>query len=264
MSYGIDRVIISTDDSHFKEFAHIVSVAWRKVFPGVKLTLAYVTSTSAHRRKFERDYDDVMVFNPINGVPDANMAKIARRYVCTRYGNEVCMIEDIDTAPLNRDYHARIVSQRVPGTLGMVGLEVYAGTPHSGKVPSSYTCGESYVWERAINPNGLEFEDWVRSFIGKRVFDHKEDVSAPVYQFSDESLMRAILSESKFTNITHINRDADPRTDWIDRSWWDVDVAKLKRNEYYVVNFMRPLDLRRAHDVLDHIENHMTFEDHPA
>lgn len=261
MTTGLQRMIISTDDSHFRDFVYIVSAAWRKVFPAVKLTLAYVSDQAPLKKKFEKYFDDVMVFKPIEGIPNANLSKIARRYACTLYGNDVCMIEDIDTAPLNRAYFEKMIEARKEETLGLIGYEVYENTPHRGKVPSSNTFAESYIWKKAINPNDLDFDTWAKSFVGMKFFDHKEDVSnGGNKEFSDESLMRAILHNTNFNDISYINRNANPHKDWIDRSWWYVDEGKLDRNEYLIVNFMRPLDPTAAASVIKHIVSRMNFD----
>ena len=261
MTAGLQRMIISTDDSHFREFAYIVAPAWRKIFPHIKLTLAYVSETGLLKKKFEKYFDEVMVFKPIKNIPNANLAKIARRFACTLYDKDVCMIEDIDTAPLQRKYFENMVAARKEETLGLIGFEVYANGPHHGKVPSSNTFAESHIWNRAINPTNLNFESWAQSFVGLKLFDNKEDVSnSNGKEFSDESLMRAILHMNNFSDISYINRNADPHKDWIDRSWWHIDQNKLERNEYLIVNFMRPLDPNAAAPVINHIIRTMNFD----
>lgn len=256
----LNRLILSTDDSHFKEFSDIVATAWRKIFPEVKLTLAYVSETGRDQRKLETIFDEVIWFKSIPNIPNANLSKIARRYACTIYGNEICMIEDIDTAPLHKQYLETIISQRKENTLGLIGYEVYENTAHRGKVPSSYTFAESYIWKEAINPENLDFETWAKSFMGMRMFDEKEDVcNLPPKEFSDESLMRAILQKNNYSNLTLIPRNCNPHVDWIDRSWWNIDEKKLESNGYLLVNFMRPLDRHAAAPVINHIYNRMKF-----
>lgn len=250
----LDRVIIATDDSHFKDFAEIVYTAWKKLFPQLKITLAYVSKSLEDLERFKTIFDDVLLFPEIDRIPTANLAKIARRYACTLYDNEICMIEDIDTAPLNKEYINNIVIQRKKDTLGLIGYEVYQNTPHRGKVPSSYTFTESYIWKKALNPQELDFESWAKSFINMSLFDEKEDVSNYYpKEFSDESLMRAILQLNNFSDITLIPRNCNPYKDWIDRSWWSIDKDRLANGEYISVNFMRPLNVDLAKPVIDYI-----------
>lgn len=254
--YFFDRLIVSSDDSCFLEFSPIISKAWRSLFPGLKLTLAYVTDRENVIQELYDLFDDIIVFKNIEGVPSANLAKIARRYACTQYGNEVCMIEDIDTAPLRSDYVINYAKQRRPGTIGMVGLEVYEGTPHYGKVPASNTHAESTVWKNVINPKNLEFPEWISTLKGIKIFDYVEDPYSQSTEFSDESLMRALIKINNVScdSITYINRDCNPRHDWIDRSWWEVDSNRLQKNEYTMVNFKRPIG-NEAELVVSHIFN---------
>lgn len=249
----LNRVIVSTDDSCFKDFAEIIYTAWKKLFPQLKITIAYVTKTGEDLERFKTIFDDVLVFPEIDKIPTANLAKIARRYACTLYNNEICMIEDIDTAPLHKEYVENIIKQREQNTLGLIGFEVYQNTENHGKVPSSFTFAESQIWKKSINPNNLTFENWAKQMTGMRMFDQYEDINK--LPFSDESLMRALLYINKFDKVTLINRNCNPRTDWIDRSWWGIDNDKLKSGGYISVNFMRPLDTNLARQVIDYIYN---------
>lgn len=253
---GFDRLVVSSDQTYFLEFAPIVSKSWRTLFPNVSLTLAYVTDDISLLEEMKKLFDDVIVFNTINQVPTANLAKIARRYACTLYNADICMIEDIDTAPLRSDYIVNYANQRKPETLGLIGLEVYKDSAHYGKVPASNSVAESHIWKRVINPNSLEFKEWVESLKGIRVFDNHEDPYNSSDSFSDESLMRALIKNNCVGDdlITHIVRGCNPRKDWIDRSWWSIDHERLKNHEYTMVNFMRPID-DRAQPVVDHIFN---------
>ena len=53
--FPIDRVVVSTDDSHFRDFAEVTATAWRKVFPTVELTLAYVSDAPEQfKTRFEQ------------------------------------------------------------------------------------------------------------------------------------------------------------------------------------------------------------------
>jgi len=258
MNYGFDRLIVSSDDSHFLQFAPIISKAWRSLFPGLKLTIVYVSDIQNEKtiNYLQSLFNDVISFRNVAGVPPANLAKIARRFACTLYDNEICMIEDIDTAPLRSDYVISYANQRKINTLGMVGIEVYKGSAHYGKVPASNSVAESHVWKKILNPKNLEFVEWVNSLRGTKVFDDYEDPYSKSNSFSDESLMRALLKINYIDDesITHIERNCDPKKDWIDRSWWYINPVRLQRNEYTLVNFKRPIG-PEADLVVAHIYN---------
>jgi len=98
----LDNIVLSTDDSHFKQFAPIVYSAWKKILPDSNVILSYVAKdtnreTNKDILKFEKMFDKVFVFNEIESIPSANLAKMARRYVCLILKDQVSMIEDIDT-----------------------------------------------------------------------------------------------------------------------------------------------------------------------
>jgi hypothetical protein len=43
-----DRIIVSCDDSHFKDFWQIVAKSWNKYYPNVNISLAFVTKRNAN------------------------------------------------------------------------------------------------------------------------------------------------------------------------------------------------------------------------
>lgn len=245
-----DRVIVSCDDSHFKDFWITVTRAWRKYFPEKKLSLAFVTERSEDDDlvKKMRNYGEVHLFPVVPGVPTPNLAKMARHILAGNYENEVCMIEDIDTIPLQRGFVERITSKREIGKLLFVGREVYNGNgTDEGKFPISNITGESYLFKKIVNPNNLSNEELFKSWCDVKVFDHKESINnTPDLSgragFSDESLWRVLLHNSGLSeeNFCFVERAVDIHQYWIDRSWWNVDRSKLESDEYVLCNFIRP------------------------
>lgn len=47
--------------------------------------------------------------------------------------------------------------------------------------------------QEIINPKSLEWEDYIRQFIGMKDIDAKENVKNPWHKFSDESVLRAMM-----------------------------------------------------------------------
>jgi hypothetical protein len=39
---------------------------------------------------------------------------------------------------------------------------------------------------------------------------------------------------------TKVNRSVDIGSDWIDRSWWNINAEKLNNHGYITCNFLRP------------------------
>lgn len=258
----IDRLIISADEkTYFKEYLKIVVEAWKKFFPEVKVSLAFVTNEKSINPAFlEIDNLEVTNFPIIPNLPISNQAKMARHYLACSYGEDVVSIEDIDTIPMQRQWFEDKFSKRTKETILFVGKDVYNGTIHEGKCPISTMTSESFLFEKMINPNKLDWEDFIKSLIGLRVYDNKEDITA--VNFSDESTIRA-LAKNKNIKFTDINRGVNVRTDWIDRSWWSIDEMKMKNLGYVTCNFLRPFssNFSKIQPVVDFIFDHQV---HPS
>ena len=69
-----DRIIVSCDDSHFKDFWVVVAKSWSKYFPDKKISLAFVTDREENDDlvKRMRNYgeDSVNVFHVITSIID--------------------------------------------------------------------------------------------------------------------------------------------------------------------------------------------------
>ena len=238
-----DRIIVSTDENPmFLQFVPIVAKAWSKYFPEKKLSIAFISDRSEDDELVVRmrNYADVRIFNTIPGIPTANQAKISRHILAAEYKDEVCMIEDMDTIPLQRKFFEDRTSTYTDGVI-VVGSEVYDGTPHEGKFPMSTMTAKGEVFKTIINPDDLLYEDLIKSFIGVSKFDNKEAVEIRPDVFSDESLMRVLLSIWDGP-IYKVRRDVNIRFDWIDRSWWYIDLDRLHSDQYVTCNFLRPFN----------------------
>ncbi len=243
-----DRIIVSCDDSEFVQYWFIVYKAWKKFYPNIKTTIGFITErkkTDPLILEMKKYYDDVVILKPVENVPIANQAKVARHYLATTYGDEICMVEDIDTIPLQKEFIDRITNARTKETLLAVGYEILENTEHHGKFPISNMTAESYIYKKFFNPENLSWEDLIKSFIDLKKFDHKEAINVNKNIFSDESLVRVLVNRwsPDFFNITRVRRDVDIFNYWIDRSWWRIDGTKLQSGQYVFCNFLRPFDL---------------------
>tara|TARA_R100001015_G_C4633452_1_gene198425 strand:+ start:3142 stop:3948 length:807 start_codon:yes stop_codon:yes gene_type:complete len=241
-----DKVIVSTnEDPRFIEFLPIVSAAWKKFFPECDLHVAYVTDRNEDDPLIEKMnlYANVHLFSPIEGIPTPNHAKVARHILASQFGDSVCMLEDIDTIPLQREYYEERTSHRKKNTVLAVGAEVLRGTPHEGKFPMSTITAEGHVFSNLLNPLNLSTEELIKSWKDLEIFDHKEAINNPPNIFSDESLIRALIYKSKDIGVTHVDRAVDIKKDWIDRSWWFVNTERLFSGEYIACNFLRPFHI---------------------
>jgi hypothetical protein len=245
-----DRIIVSSDDSSFKEFWPIVAKSWNKYFPDKKVCLAFVTDRDENDDlvKKMKQYGEVYLFPVQPNIPTPNQAKMYRHILAGNFDKDVCMIEDIDTIPLQKDFVNNILSQRKEDHLLRVGAEIYKGSPDEGKFPTSNITAESYIFKKLVNPDNLDYESLFKTWCNIRHYDHKESVnntpdpSGVFGGFSDESLMRVFVN--KFTSeggrVCEVNRGVDIQKYWIDRSWWRIDHNMLKNDEYVICNFLRP------------------------
>jgi len=248
-----DRVIVSSDDSDFKNFWPIVVKAWNKYFPNVKVCLAFVTD----RKKDDivvqklKKYGEVYLFPIQPNIPTPNQAKMYRHILAGQFGEDICMIEDIDTIPLQSNFIKKILFHRKKNELLRVGSEVYKGTKDEGKFPTSNLTAESYIFKKLINPDNLSVEDLFKTWCNIRYYDYKESVNntpdpyGSIGGFSDESLMRVFINRysPNKAGVCEIERGIDIHKDWIDRSWWSINISRLHTDDYVICNFLRPISL---------------------
>ena len=259
-----DKVIVSSDE-YFKNFFPIVSYAWRKFFPDVKVAAAFVTDREHDDKSIEKLknlYDEVKLFRPINGIPTKNIAKMARFIYASEMADEVCTIEDVDTIPLQSQFFAERTAQRNKGCLLAVGQEVYKGLPHYENFPVSTITGEGNVFKKMFNPDDKPFDSLFNYW---ETLPDEKGATVSSELFSDEGLIAQLTKANKPSFIQHIQRGISPSKDWIDRSNWKLDLNKLKKGQYVTCNFMRPFEsyFPAFKDVIDFIigEENISSED---
>jgi hypothetical protein len=242
---------------------------WSKWYGVEKVTCAFIT----HRGENDplvvemRKYGEVILYKPIDGVDEGIQAKCTRMYLSTLYTDDYCLIADIDMYILNKNetwnkWFSKVekdkllcVSSNVP----------YEGTDF-GKFPMAFTTGKGSTWKEIVNPNDLSYENLFKSWYDLNIHDEKEKVNQPFYQFSDESLLRGLIS--KWGNYGGIESYNHPRCigidrdDWgiiakakrrIDRSNWIIDVDKLNNEYYYDSQPLRPFNKKSLAPILEYI-----------
>lgn len=261
-----DKVVLSCDENPiFMPFIPLVAKAWRKFFPEVKVELAFVTENLKDSR-YENMVDvlqglhpnlNVTCFPTVEGVHPNNLGKVSRLILASEQGESVCLIHDVDSLPLQREYMMKLTEQRKKNTMLCVHVpEIYG---NSGKFPMAPTTAEGHVFKEFINPNNLSYVDLINSWKDMRVFDGKEAVNnTPDIQyddryFSDESLLRVLLSryghEKRMEMTTNVTRDVgDIIYDWRnctnipDRGQWNMwSEEDLFAGKCLEANLKRPL-----------------------
>jgi len=279
----IDRIIVSSDDSDFLNFWPIVAKAWNKFLPSAKITLAFITDREEMDPIFNKinSFGDVYIFPRDHSIPAPNQAKICRHILACLFKDEVSMIEDIDTVPLQKDFILRIANEYEDGKILLVGEEVYNNTSDEGKIPISNMTGKGNEFSNLFDPlfkiesclhqnrfNKDIFSLW-DNLKNLEVFDHKESILnipdlSGLNGFSDESMIRAIIHKyDLYGVIKKIDRSVNIKDRWIDRSWWNVEDNKLKSEYYVICNFMRPIkeNYLTCKPVIDFVcENNTTLD----
>jgi len=261
-----DKIIVSSDDSSFfLNFWPIVCKAWQKYFD-VTPTLAFVSNRADDDAlvKKLKTHGEVVIVPELYNIPRANQAKVARFLVASTFGDQVCTIEDIDTIPLEQMYIKHRLSLRPKNKILAVGREVLENTPHHGKFPISHITAEGSKFKELFNPRSLDYAEAIKSLTGMRIFDSKEDINNNQDHFSDESLVRALIHVNCLKDsIFDVRRDVDIKNEWIDRSWWNIDVERLEQGKYISCNFIRPFreNAASAAPVIKYVYGKMPSED---
>ena len=260
-----DRVIVSTDDSDFKKFWPMVCMAWNKFFPSVKVTCGFVTNRSEDDSLVTemRKWGEVVIFPIVDNIPTASQGKMTRLILSTMYDNEICLIDDIDSIPLQRNYIQSIFNQDVLNKiknnyLMALAADVYH-SENFGKFPMGYITAKSNIFKSIITPNNdlttnfFELHELYQSWTLNHL-DGKESVlNQPIDRFSDESLLRYLLSK-KSINIVNVDRNCDIYKYWIDRSWWGYDINRLFLEDYVMCNFVRPYNEELNKDIIEFLK----------
>lgn len=248
-----ERVIVSTDDSEFQKFWPMVSMAWNKFFPNVKLTCGFVTNRSEDDNLVTemRKWGEIVLFPVVDNIPTASQGKMTRLILATQYTDEICLIDDIDSIPMQSQYITNIFSNEAnealqSGSLLALAADVYKNSPHQGKFPMGYITGKGSTFKKFINPYSKEINDLYLDWLDNKI-DGKESVlNVPIESFSDESLVRYLIQQNP-VDVYHVDRNCDIQRYWIDRSWWTIDETRLFNEDYVMCNFLRPYSAYREY-----------------
>ena len=262
-----DKIILSSnEDSTYFEFWPIVSWAYKKMFPTVEVCLAFVTKRTENDPVVTeaRKHGTVVLFRPIDDVPEGHQAKMARFILASEQGRNVCYIDDIDLFPLCSkfitsklyNWNTFAISDDFRGTINTsilcVGAEVYGLT---GTYPISQMTAEGWVWNLFINPKYLPYDQLIRSWKDKAEFDDRENINIwpdmvgdrQDYYFSDERLLRRLLFHNPVPKLELPRGYTDYLEATIDRHTlnketgeWVYDREKLKNHGYVNAHCARP------------------------
>lgn len=142
LTYGfeIKRVILATDNNPmYLEFWHIVAPVWKQLV-GVTPTLAFIAPKGT---PIDTSIGDVIYFEPIKGVPTSFTAQTIRLLLPALFGNDGCIIADIDLIPLQRDYFVDSVKKIKDDSFVVFRNREYSGSSY----PMCYNaaCGKVFA-----------------------------------------------------------------------------------------------------------------------
>lgn len=251
-----DRVVVGGDDNRFYlDFWPFIAYAYRTIF-GVPTTLALVTD----RRKSDplvmelQRHGDVELIPTVTGYPIGSQAKMARFLVAATRGKEVCYIDDLDLIPIDREWHLAKTAQRAPGSMLLIGREVY-GNAYPNQVPASMMTAEGHVFtqmlgfdpEYALTKEVVERQLQYYWTLRARDDDHS-NIKNP--HFSDEALIVHLRAANKIAE-THVERGYVTGRNTIDRGYWPFSQARLEEGGYIHAHTARPYrDYKAGNDAI--------------
>jgi hypothetical protein len=259
----INQIILScNEDPNYIQFWQPVAWAYKKMFPEVRVHLAFLTNRSEDDElvKEMRAHGDVTLFKPLADMQEFSQAKMIRFILASMQGDDICYIDDIDLLPLRKDFITNKTDRRPKNTLLCVGGEVYK---NNGCYPVSQMTAEGYVWKKFINPIGFkDHEDILQHYRGTTRFDPRENPDIKLdfkndKYFSDERLIRRLRSVEP-VDIFEMKRGYDDFLEaTVDRYRWLIDLEKLKNHGYVNAHGIRPYEFHKEKYVplMEYISN---------
>ncbi len=231
----------------YYEFLPSVYYMWKKYYPNGKFILGFIDDRKDKNNNFIekiKNYcDELVIINTIKGVESSILGKITRMWLCSLYDNNICTNVDIDQYLLNFDWFKNKIKEANNDKFVCIGHNMYLNTSATGKWQMSFTTAKSNIWKKIINPDYLNFEDWINK--NKKIpdpIDNKESLTNSFSNFSDESLLRYFVIKhpdpSFMSHTLHKENREDGHllkcTKRIDRGWWYKTNFNLLNNNYYI------------------------------
>jgi len=257
----LNRFIYSTDENPNYIYSWpLVSKITRKIFD-CDISLAFITNKNEDDTLVQRmkEFGNVHLFKIIDGMPIGNQAKVSRMFTATLYPDEVCVLNDVDLLPLQKDFLVNLLDAVPSNGLAAIGRNAYDGASEiglSGKFPMIYTSAMGKIFKEIVNPNDLSYEKTLKQWINMRIIDHKEAINNSHDCFSDESLLRALIHLWRDNNrVIYLNRPdfiGMRATKRIDRANWNIDKEILNNNGYIDAHLPKPLNIDMLKIIMEH------------
>ena len=154
----LDRVILACDENkNFLEYFKSVSLAWKKIIQ-VKPTLFFIGKNKI--RELNNFYGDIVIFDPIKGIPTSFQAQCIRLLAPCLY-NDVSIISDMDMIPMSYNYFQKTIAPYDddkfiiyrPFNMIPEGLNEEL---HTEQIPICYNAASGKTWKKIFNVNNMK------------------------------------------------------------------------------------------------------------
>lgn len=258
--------IITTfnDNPTYLSFVRSIVQMWNNF--GYDIKIGYITDNPNNDiLTFVKKYADVDVIPRDSEIDSGVQSKVTRMIMASN--EDFFWIVDVDFYILNIKWWEDKFKLYTGNNI--VSAETYSDNHSKGKWPMWSNLGSGSVLRSIINPNNLSYNsllDFWKSIDNK--YDNKENIKNEFSKFSDESLLRRLVTDSNHS-IERYNRNtfavSGNRQDYykniirrIDRTWnWQVDDELLYSGHYLDCFPKRPLT---DDDVIRKIFNFLKIE----
>lgn len=217
----IERVITSvTANTDYSDFIGPSCLAWNKLY-GISPTLAYIQTgdpetDGAYDSSLKELIESTGIqIHPVTveRIPEIEygvQARATRMFMAASYEDTVNMVVDVDMIMLHKDFLG--FADKIPNDHFVeFGYDhpSFQRNPDLGKWPMDKTTARGDVWKEIVNPDSLEYGDWVMSQTGFEQ-DYRTNIFTPFSVFCDESLLKCMLDRWGKSNVTRVRRDEVP------------------------------------------------------
>lgn len=254
------KIITAVNESDvYIHFIPSVTQSWNEMF-GFDSIIAFVTEREESDPLVMemREYSEVILYKPIEGVPTGNQAKVCRMYLASESEEDVIIV-DLDMYMLNKPVFENWLSELEEGKILTIGYNAYIGSPSEEKFPMCYTMGNGKLFKESINPDSMSYTDLLLSWCSiKNPIDGKESLNQPHSNFSDESLYRYLIEKTNTKDLyKHFHRDdfvGMRATKRIDRyPSMNYSIKDLFSGNYIDCAPTRPIDYNKMIPIFEHL-----------
>ena len=242
---NIDRAIVSTDDNpEYYKFWPVVARRWLSW--GITPTLAAI---SDEKLDIDESLGEVVYIPPLEGVPTSHMAQISRIFMAASFGEDVCLVSDMDMMPLKKEYFVDTVKPYDNDAFIVYSADAYQpGNPAYPAYPMCYLCSTSNNFKQIIDGDLNNFNEKVREWMAHGFgWYTDEKVFYKKLTIWEKEKHQAVFLSRGFNISSHpltIGR--------VDRSCNSEYSPKLLENNFYI-DFHMPRPYCAYKDVIDEI-----------